>query len=169
MVRCIFHKDTLSLQDHQPLTPSPPLSLHCKDREFPRNFDVVPKSVIYTMKLRLWLAIFPEVIPADYLLFKNIVLYSIYHSWCFCCTWWQAEPINHSVTLNSWNNYSLIHLTLTLDLQSNLAHKMMIPTTQSMLGCGLCQTSSRLMTLTVVRGQRSPGMRARWFWLEEMS
>ena len=22
--------------------PLPPLSLHCKDREFPRNFDVVP-------------------------------------------------------------------------------------------------------------------------------
>ncbi len=51
MVRCIFHKDTLSLQGHQLPTPSPPLSLHCKDREFPRNFDVVPK---YSQLKRNW-------------------------------------------------------------------------------------------------------------------
>ena len=40
IARCIFHKD------HQPPTSDLPylyIVLHCKDREFPRNFYVVPK------------------------------------------------------------------------------------------------------------------------------
>ena len=41
-----FHKNTPSLQDHQPSTPLQPLSLHCKDREFPQNSDVVPQNCV---------------------------------------------------------------------------------------------------------------------------
>ncbi len=47
MVRCIFHKKYSTFTRPAITDPLPPLSLHCKDREFPRNVDVVPYNYLF--------------------------------------------------------------------------------------------------------------------------
>ena len=49
IANCFFWNDPLSLRDKIG-SPLPPLSLHCKDKEFPSNFDVVPN--LFPVKIK---------------------------------------------------------------------------------------------------------------------
>ena len=73
-------------------TPSPHLSLHCKDREFPAYFDVVPKKLGLCCCLSRGL-VHERRICDDFVIFKPACAYA----------WWALKVTRHLCFKNSKN------------------------------------------------------------------